>query len=76
MHPFMPNVKHLTDAELEERIQELTVKYFQSQNQGLRDQVKLFLDDYRGELDYRRRKTWEDQYARRDKDLDKLINVN
>lgn len=75
MHPLSPNMKRMTESELENKIQELTTKYFQTHNQQLQNQIKMFLDEYKGELEARRRKTWEDQYSRRDKDLDKLINV-
>ena len=75
-HPLVNNLSNMKDSELESRMQDLSKKYFQSINPGVRDQVVTLLNIYRTELDERRAKVWQDQYKKRDTDLDSLINVS
>lgn len=72
----MDDLSKLKDTELEEKIQELSKKYFQTHNITLQHQIAAFLDLYRAELGNRRARLWQEQYQKRDKDLDSLINVN
>lgn len=76
MHPLVPDLNHLKDIELENKINELTRKYFQTINPGVQAQIVAILDCYREELSVRRAKEYEKMVASRDKNLDKLINVN
>jgi hypothetical protein len=76
MHPLAEDFSKLKDAEIESRIQELNRKYWQASNPGVQHQITMFLDLYNEELRARRAKMWQQQYQNRDKDLDKLINVN
>lgn len=76
MHPLLSDLSNLKDNDLESKIQELTKKYFMTNNVDLRMQVSIVLDDYKEELAKRRAKVWQDQFNNRDKGLDKLINVN
>lgn len=76
MHPLMDDLSQLKDTELENKIQELSKKYFQTQNATVQNQIAVFLDMYRGELQMRRAKMWQEQYQKRDTDLDSLINVS
>jgi len=72
----MDDLSQLKDTELENKIQELSKKYFQTQNATVQNQIAVFLDMYRGELQMRRAKMWQEQYQKRDTDLDSLINVS
>ena len=76
MHPLAEDFSQLKDIEIETRIQELNRKYWQAHNPGVQHQISMFLDLYNEELRSRRAKQWQQQYQNRDKDLDKLINVN
>jgi hypothetical protein len=76
IHPLAEDYGSLKDAEVEERIQDLSRKYFQTQNPSVKQQISLFLDIYKTELRTRQAKQWEQQFQKRDKGLDKLINVS
>lgn len=75
MHPLAEDFSKLKDAEIESRIQELSKKYWIANNPMVQNQISLFLDLYNEEMRSRRAKMWNDQYQKRDKGLDKLINV-
>lgn len=77
MHPLIgADLSNLKDTEIELKIQDLSKKYFQATNPSIRDQIVMMLDDYKNELQTRRMKQWEEQYQKRDTDLDSLINVS
>jgi hypothetical protein len=75
-HPLADDLSKLTDSEVEEKLQELTRKYFAAQRLGNRElltQLSTFVTMYRQEMSKR--------YLNRtnpnlDKDLDQLINVD
>ena len=75
IHPLTEDYTNLKDAEIEAKMQDLSRKYFMSNNPYLRQQISTFLEIYRNELSARRAKQIEQLYQKRDKDLDKLINV-
>lgn len=74
-HPLAEDYSKLKDAEIEARVQDLSRKYFMSQNPAVKQQIAIFIDIYKNELSVRRSKQLEQVYQKRDKDLDKLINV-
>lgn len=76
MHPLVDDLSHIKDAELENKIQDLGRKYWQCRNVDLQFQISNILEVYKQELSARRQKAYEAQFQNRDKDLDKLINVN
>lgn len=76
MHPLAEDFSMLKDLEIENKIQELNKKYFQTQNPHLKQQIAIFIDLYKTELQERRRKQLTQQYENRDKNLDNLIKVN
>ena len=77
MHPLVGDLSGLKDSEIENKIQELTKKYFMSHNIDLRMQVAAVLEMYQEELSVRRAKLWKTQMENNsNKGLDKLINVN
>lgn len=76
MHPLSEDFSQLKDTEIEDRIQDLTKKYFMTNSQMLRNQISMFLDLYKAEIEGRRAKMWKEQYQKRDTDLDSLININ
>lgn len=76
-HPLLENMSQLKDSEIENKIQDLSRKYFQaSNNMAVQHQILNLLNSYKEELATRRAKLWQEQNAKRDTDLDNLINVN
>jgi len=75
-NPLADNIHTLKDLELENKIQELSRKYFMSNDHNVQHQITVFLDMYKAELANRRSKLWQEQYQKRDTDLDSLINVS
>ncbi len=75
-NPLADDLSKLKDTEIENKIQELSKKYFQTTNYIVQHQLTVFLDMYKAELATRRARMWQEQYQKRDTDLDSLINVN
>lgn len=74
-HPFEGDLSQLKDNEIEERLQDLTKKYFTAQRLGnheLLTQLSTFVTIYRQELSNRYRTKLK---SNEDRDLDQLINV-
>ena len=76
MHPLVDNLHLLKDSELENKINDLTGKYFTARNFELQRQVIMVLDSYKEELSKRKQVEYEKMMNSRNKDLDKLINVS
>jgi len=75
-HPFEGNLNNLKDNEVEERLQEITRKYFLAARMGkleLLTQLEVFVNIYKQELAKRLRAKTQTNY---DGDLDQLINVD
>ena len=75
-HPLEGDLSHLKDSEVEEKLQELTRKYFQAARLGkpeLLTQLSTFVTIYKDELSKRLRKNSGTEL---DGDLDQLINVD
>lgn len=76
INPLLEDLSNLKDAEIENKIQDLSKKYWQARNPDVKMQIANFLNIYKEELTTRRAKAWEQQYQKRNKDLDDLIQVN
>lgn len=76
MHPLINDLTDIKDSDLELRINELTRKYFMAHNPQVQQQITLVLDTYKAELNRRRVVEWEKMAESRNKDLDKLINID
>lgn len=76
INPLLDDLSNLKDSEIESKIQDLSKKYWISQNPDIRSQIASFLDIYKEELRTRQAKMWDQQYQKRNKDLDNLIQVN
>lgn len=76
INPLLEDLSNLKDAEIENKIQDLSKKYWQARNPDVKMQIANFLNIYKEELGVRRAKAWEQQYQKRNKDLDDLIQVN
>jgi hypothetical protein len=76
LHPLAVDLTTLKDSEVEEKLQELTRKYFAAQRLGkpeLLTQISTFVTIYKQELS---RRYLEKNNPELDGDLDQLINVN
>jgi hypothetical protein len=77
MHPLAEDFSKLKDAEIETKIQTLSQRYFMSANNtAVQQQIIMLLEMYKEELSGRRQKLWNEQYQKRDTDLDSLIKVS
>lgn len=76
MHPFIENLTPLTDSELENKISEISKRYFMTQNTYVREQILMVLSTYKEELENRRSELWNKTMENTNKGLDKLININ
>lgn len=76
MHPLVEDLSSFKDAELENKIQDLSRKYFMTHNIGVQMQIASVLEQYKEELSNRRRREMEKMMSSRDKGLDKLINIS
>ena len=76
MHPLVDNLHLLKDSEIENKINDLTGKYFTAHNFELQRQIVMVLDSYKEELSRRKQIEYEKMMNSRNKDLDKLINVS
>lgn len=74
MHPLAEDFSKLKDPEIENRIIDLSRKYWQTSNPMLQNQISMLLDLYREELRSRQAKVWQ-QHQSKAPELDKLINV-
>jgi len=77
INPFMEDLSQLSETDLDQKISELTKKYYQIArlgNNNLLTQVQNFITIYRDELQSRamKRKLSDNN----DDDLDQLINVD
>jgi hypothetical protein len=76
MHPLAGDLSQLKDAELDNKINDLTRKYFLTRNFGVQQQISAMLDTYKAEANKRRQAEYEKMMNNRDKGLDKLINIS
>ncbi len=75
-HPLQQDLTNLSDSEVENKLQELSRKYFAAQRMGnidLLTQVSTFVNIYRNELS---RRYMTKNKGDLDRDLDQLINVD
>ena len=75
-NPFVNNLDELNDIELEKKISDITKHYFRTNNIDLKQQLAVLLEMHNEELRARREKAWKEQYEKRDKGLDDLINID
>jgi hypothetical protein len=78
-HPLMGNPKELKDADLDNKIFELTKKYYIACNLGqggVANQIVIALEMFREEQFRRQQEATKNLMKKENKDLDDLINVN
>ena len=77
-NPLIDNLDNLSTQEVEEKINDLQRKYFQTNNPSLKWQVAHLLDIYKIELQDRRLKDLKSQQSQDngENSLDNLINIS
>ena len=78
IHPFVPDLSNLSDKELEEKIQELTKKYFLSMriSPSISGQIVLLLDSYKSEAQNRFAIKSKKSEIDGEDDLNELIKID
>jgi hypothetical protein len=61
---------------VENKIFEISKRYFMTQNTHVREQILTVLATYKEELDKRRAELWTKTIENKNKGLDKLIQIN
>lgn len=54
MHPLLGSISNLTESQIEEKLNQLTRKYWSTNNPELREQIVMMMDSFRDELMERR----------------------
>ena len=76
INPFVDNLNDLKDTEIENKIQDLSKKYWMVANPNVKMQIANLLEIYKQEITVRRAQEWDQQNQKRNKDLDNLIQIN
>ncbi len=74
IHPLSENLAVLSDKEIDEKISELTKKYFQTRNPEAKRQISLMLNAHKLEVSERQIKARMNNSG--NKDLDKLVDIS
>jgi len=77
-HPFAEDTSDMTVSQLQDRLSELSAKYFKTQNPQVREQMATLLDFYKQEILIKTEKERLEQQNSENGnlDLDNLIKVN
>ena len=73
LHPFTQNVSELSDKEIDEKLSDLTKKFFQTRNPDAKSQIQLLMNSYKLEISERQIKA---RLNNDNKGLDKLIDIS
>tara|TARA_B100000927_G_scaffold286607_1_gene278364 strand:- start:534 stop:758 length:225 start_codon:yes stop_codon:yes gene_type:complete len=72
LHPLEDDLSIYNNQQLEQKIGDLTKKYFRQRNPQVKQQMQQLLDMYKMEL---RERIQKEQRQKLNLDLDKLINI-
>ena len=73
-HPLVEDYKTLSDAELGEKLDSLNRKYWMTNNEAVRSQMVLIIDELK--LEAERRRNLEKDPQEENKTLDNLIKIS
>jgi|TARA_B100000925_G_C21884981_1_gene420198 hypothetical protein len=76
LHPFSEDTKDLTVSELQEKLSDLSKKYFQTHNPQVKEQIGTFIEFYKQEILIKEQKLRQEEQKNGDLDLDNLIKVS
>jgi len=75
-HPFTEDLSNLTITQIEDKITDLSKKYFVSQNPQVQEQIATFIEIYKQELQMKMAQEQLRQQQNGNNDLDSLINIS
>lgn len=75
-NPLVDSFDDLTDSEVDDKIQELSRKYWQTKNTSLQQQISTVLEMFKAEAATRRAKQLQKSQTDSESGLDNLINVS
>ena len=75
-NPLVTNLSDLTDPQIEEKITDLSQKYWQTKNLELQNQIAVILHMYKEELSMRRAEAMKKLRQDDENGLDSLINIS
>jgi hypothetical protein len=76
MHPLAGSFENLKDSEIEEKITDLTKKYFMTRNFEVQMQISSLLENYKEEIGKRRQLQLQRLMQKSEKSLDNLVKIN
>lgn len=76
MHPLVTNTATLSDNELEQKIIDLSRKYWQVNNPQVQAQISMIIEEYKLEQQTRRVRQKQSEQENGNSDLDSLIKVS
>ena len=76
LHPFSEDTKDLTVQELQDKVSDLSKKYFQTLNPQVKQQIQTFIEFYQQEIRIKESKLRQEEQKNGDLDLDNLIKVS
>ena len=76
LHPFSEDTKDLTVSELQEKLSDLSKKYFQTHNPQVKEQIGTFIEFYKQEILIKEQKLRQEEQKNGGLDLDNLIKVS
>ena len=76
LHPFSEDTKDLTVSELQEKLSDLSKKYFQTHNPQVKEQIGTFIEFYKQEILIKEQKLRQEEQKNGDLELDNLIKVS
>ena len=78
-HPFSEDTSNMTVSQLQEKLTDLSGKYFKTQNPQVQQQIQTFIEYYKQEIAVKTEKERLEQQQNQQNgnlDLDNLIKVN
>ena len=75
-NPLVDSFDDLTDSEVDDKIQELSRKYWQTKNPSLQQQISTVLEMFKAEAATRRAKQLQKSQTDNESGLANLINVS
>jgi hypothetical protein len=75
-NPLVDDFSQLADSEVEEKISELSRKYFQSRNPQVQQQIAVILEMFKEEARARRERQFNQLSQDDENGLDNLINIS
>jgi hypothetical protein len=76
MHPLVNDTAKLSDNELEQKIIDLSRKYWQVHNPQVQAQISMIIEEYKLEQQTRRVRQKQSEQENGNSDLDSLIKVS